>query len=314
MADLNTTQLSPSQARVIDPILSNIALGYKNAQLVGETLFPRVPVLVSGGQVLQFGKEAFKQYATRRAWGGTTGRITFGYNGVHYALVEDSIDVPLPRELIRDAAQVPGIDVAAIAINMGMDVITLQLERDQATLATTAGNYDSNHKITLSGASQWSNAACDPAPQIEAAREAIRSSIGRYPNVMLCSAVAFKALKTNATLKAHFQYTSAASITEDMIAKYFSLDKVVTAPAVSSDDAGNFSDVWGNNAVLAFVPQQNASMVVPSYGYTYTMGGHPLVETPYWDPAAKSWVYGTTMERQPQLTGITAGYLFQTPN
>jgi hypothetical protein len=39
-----------------------------------------------------------------------------------------------------------------------------------------------------------------------------------------------------------------------------------------------------------------------------------MVETPYWDPKAKSWVYGTTMERAPQLTGITAGYLLQNPN
>ncbi|HEY1505752.1 MAG TPA: hypothetical protein VGF92_15710 [Stellaceae bacterium] len=314
MADIITSQLSPSQTRVIDPILSNIALGYKNAQLIGETLFPRVPVLVSGGQVLQFGKEAFKQYATRRAWGSDTGRISFGYQGAKYALVEDSIEIPLPRELIRDAQQVPGIDVASIAINMGMDVISLQLERDQAALAVNAANYDGSHKITLSGTSQFSNAACDPDPIIDTAREAVRTSIGRYPNVMVLSAVAFKALRRNATLKAHFQYTTAASITEQMIAQYYSFDKVVAAPAVTSDDAGNFSDIWGNNAIIAYVPQQNVSMINPSYGYTYTMAGHPMVETPYWDPKAKSWVYGTTMERAPQLTGITAGYLLQNPN
>lgn len=80
-------------------------------------------------------------------------------------------------------------------------------------------------------------------------------------------------------------------------------------------DDDTFSDIWGNAAVLAYVPSEaEAAMPIPSYGYTYTMEGHPMVEQPYWDNGSKSWIYGTTMERAPVLTGMLAGYLIQTPN
>lgn len=51
--------MSLSQARVVDPVLTTHAQGYKNADFVGMALFPRVDVAKSGGQVIEFGREAF---------------------------------------------------------------------------------------------------------------------------------------------------------------------------------------------------------------------------------------------------------------
>ena len=45
-------QLTPAQARVVDPVLSNVAQGYRNAELVGDALFPFVPVLQRGGKIV----------------------------------------------------------------------------------------------------------------------------------------------------------------------------------------------------------------------------------------------------------------------
>ena len=41
---LGMAQLTPAQARVIDPVLSSIAQGYKNSEMVSQFLFPTVPV------------------------------------------------------------------------------------------------------------------------------------------------------------------------------------------------------------------------------------------------------------------------------
>ena len=81
--------------------------------------------------------------------------------------------------------------------------------------------------------------------------------------------------------------------------------------AVTAGAGDAFSDVWGPDAVLAYVPQQASSMEEPSYGYSYTMDGHPLVEQPYYDNNAKSWLYPATYERAPVISGMEAGYLFQ---
>lgn len=52
-------QMTPGQVRVVDPILSEHARGYRQAQLVATALFPFADVAAYGGQVIEFGKESF---------------------------------------------------------------------------------------------------------------------------------------------------------------------------------------------------------------------------------------------------------------
>ncbi len=313
-ADPVPVNLSPSQVRVINPVLTTVALGYRNPEFIGDYLFPRVPVDIRGGQILQFGKEDFKAYNTRRSPGATTERISFGYLGDPFALVQDSIEVAVPREYQQDAERMPGIDLGSRAVRRSMNVILKQLEIDQAALATTAANYGSSNKVTLSGTSQWSNASSDPVGAVLAAKETIRTQIGAYPNVMALGPAPWVALRNNPVVKTRYQYTTPDAITEEMIAKLLELDRVVVGRAITAADDGTTSDIWGDNAVLAYVPQALTALEEPAFGYTYTYQGTPYAETPYWDPRAKSWVYGTTMDRVPVLTGITAGYLFINPS
>jgi hypothetical protein len=307
------TILTNQGARVIDPILTNIAQGYHNSAFVGSVLFPRVPVMASGGQIIEFGKEAFYNYNLRRAPGGRTQRINFGYLGKPFALLQDSVEVPIPREHMRDASVVPGIDLGRRAVNLGMQTVAKSLEFDQATLATTAANYDANHKLALSGSTKWSASTGTPTNDINTAREAIRSTVGVYPNVALLSAVAFNAAINNPNVINRFQYTSSDVITEEMLAKLWNLDKVVVGKAISMTDANVATDIWGNNAILAYANLGSQNAEEPSYGYTYAMEGNPLVEQSYWDAQTKSWVYPVNYERAPVLSGITSGFLIQTP-
>jgi hypothetical protein len=79
-------QMNTSQARVIDPILSTVARGYKNAELVGNLLFPFVPVGQRGGTIITFGREDFRLYNTARAPGAQTKRVQYGHSGAPFAL------------------------------------------------------------------------------------------------------------------------------------------------------------------------------------------------------------------------------------
>jgi hypothetical protein len=306
--------LNASQVRIIDPILTTVALGYVQPDLIGGRVFPRVPVEISGGQVIQFGKEGFMKYNLRRAPGGATKRIEFGYLGTHFALVQDAIEAKVPREWMRDASVMPGIDLGSRAVRLGMKVVLLSLEVEQATAALNAANYDGAHQIALAGAAKWSNAASDPVAQIDAGREAIRATTGVYPNLLSLSPVAFSALRNNPSIKDRFKFTSATSITTDMLATLLEVPEVIVGKGITSDDAGNFTDIWGNNALLSYSPKNPEGAEEPSFAYTYTMNCHPLVEVPYWESTTKSWIYPTTMERAPVITAPTAGYLIQTPN
>ncbi len=305
--------LNAQQVRVIDPILTNVAQGYIQPSFVGLSIFPAVPVEISGGQILQFGKEAFMQYNIRRAPGGVTKRIDFGYLGEKYALTNDSVECKLPFEWLRDAAVMPGIDLGTRAVKLGMNVVMLALEIEQASVALNAATYDNNHKITLAGTAKWSDNSSNPIADIDDYREAIRSSVGIYPNLLTLGPVAWKALRANPNVIDRFKYTNADSITEDMIARLFQIDKVQVGKTVQAADDGTMSDVWGNTALLSYSPTSVAGAEQPSFGYTYTMNGHPLVEVPYQDRTVKSWLYPTTYERAPVVAAPQAGFLIQTP-
>lgn len=310
--------MSASQTRVIDPILTNVAQGYQNSELIGLSLFPAVPVQTTGGQIIEFGRESFKLYNARRAPGGSTRRIQFGYQGKPFTLVQDSLEGKVPREYLRDAKLIPGIDLGSRSVIITMKALQLTLEYDQAQLATNAANYVNSNKVALSGTSKWSTSTGNPLTDIDAGREAIRSEVGMYPNTLVLSAQAFNACKNNQNVINRFQYNSqvsidAASITPQMMAGLFNVDKVIVGKAISVDDLGNSTDIWGNNAILAFVPDKPSSVEEPSYGYTYTMEGNPMVEPAYYDNNEKSWIYPVNYERLPVLSGITSGYLIQTP-
>ncbi|MBF0461447.1 MAG: major capsid protein [Magnetococcales bacterium] len=305
--------MSSSQVRVVDPVLTGIAQGYRQEEHVGLVLFPRVSVQISGGQVLEFGKESFKLYQARRAPGTATKRVQFGYLGKSFALVQDALEGQVPREYLRDAMQTPGVDLGQRAVMGTLRALSLTLEYDQAKLATTAGNYDSNHKTSLTGTDKWSDAGSDPSGDINVGKESVRSSVGIYPNTLLLSAQAFSVLKEHPKVVERFKYTSQDSITPNMLAALWDLQTVVVGKAVAFDDLGNDIDIWGNNAVLAYVPAAPSGLEDPSFGYTYTMQGHPLVEKSYYENNARSWIYPVTYERVPVLTGILSGYLIQNP-
>lgn len=305
-----------AQARVIDPILTAIVQGYQHPERVGHLLFPEIPVDVSAGKIIEFNKDSFKLFNSARAPGSQTKVIEWGYQGKPYAVENHALDALVPRELQRDASQVPGIDLSGVAVGNVMQSLGLELEYQQAGIAIAAGNYDANHKVTLAGGTKWSTATGVPVTDVETGKEAIRQTCGKRPNVGIMSPSAFKACRTNPNVLSRFAYTKGdRPVSIEDLAALFGVERIAVGDAIVADQAGTFSDVWGNAMVLAYVaPPAQRNQQVPSFGYTYTLRGHPLVEMPYWDAGRKSWVYGVAHERMPVLTGMVSGYLIQAPN
>ncbi|CAM5520785.1 major capsid protein [Eoetvoesiella caeni] len=303
--------MSNKQVRVIDPILSNIALGYANPENIGFHLFPSVPVRQRGGQVLQFNADSFKRYNARRAPGTNTKRVSFGYAGKPFALHQDSLEGVVPFEHMQDASEVPGLNLGTEAVNEVLSILHRETEIEQAGIALNAGNYGNDNKVTLAGTDQWTDPASDPAAQIREYGEAIRAKVGIRPNTLALSAAGFNALCEHPKILERFKYTSSDSVTKEMLAKLLNLAKVVVGEAVYMSDAESMVDVWGKDAVLAYVPQIITSSRAPSYGYTYVLEGHPQVEEAYSERNAKSWIYPVTYERVPVVTGFASGFLMK---
>lgn len=307
------SNMTRSQARVIDPVLTNVALGYSNPDYVGMKLFPRVEVPTSGGKVIKFGKEAFLRYNLNRAPGAKKARVQFGYAADSISLTQDSLEGKVPREYLRDGAIVPHVDQEASAVRKTMDIVLRSLEIEQASIAQNTANYDANHRVALAGTDRWDNSASIPRNVINAGREAIRRSIGAYPNVLEIPPKAFNSLADHDLLKEQFKYTQKESLTTAMLAAYFGVQEVFVGQSVYAEtEASEFTDVW-SSAVLAYVPRAERDIDTPSYGYTYVYPGHPLAEESYFDKSVNSWIYPVEMERRPYVTSMAAGYLIQTP-
>lgn len=309
MAPVNTRT-----AAVIDPILSTHARGYRNMEFVAGALFPRVTVPNRSMRVIRFGKEAFRMLNTRRAPGADKKRVQYGYASDPISLIQDALEGVVPIEHQEETSSVPGIDLGQGAVNMVLDVVDLGLEYDCAQLARATANYDANHKLTLAGAARWTNAASNPKADVQAGQEAVRRSIGRYANTMVIGPTVFNALTTHAAIRDQFKYTGRDSITADMLAAYFNLKKVVVGTGVflpqTAADTALATDIWGDDAILAYVPETGNTFQVPSFGYTYELSGYPQVEAPYFERSNDSWIYPTKTERRPYLVGAEGGFLF----
>lgn len=313
------SQNTLAQARVINPVLTGIAQGYKIHNLVGNALFPEVPVQLRAGQILTFGKEEFMQYSgLQRAPGAQTKRVQFGYAGSPFALVDYSLEGSLPIETLQEglsSANGFSIDGAAVAINKTQKIMARRLELQQAALATTLGNYPAANRKTLAGTAQFSDLisnVSDPINEIEIGKDVIRASIGVRPNTMVIGARVLQSLRQHPKIIDRMKYTGRDVPTLEIMKGLFDIENIVLGEGVVASDAGVFSDIWGKHIVLAYTTTGGiADLGEPTFGYTYNLGGYPVVEEPYYDRNSKTWFFPVTRAEAPVIAGSSAGYFIQ---
>ena len=317
--------MTPSQIRLAqNPILTNLLLGLGQGNFVAEQLFPRLPQALSGVVLARLGDERLKKYNLRRAPGAATKRVDINYDGVTYTVKQYSVEVPLPRELIREADESRRLnvgnhlDVSRIAMVTANDILALDYEVEVATLATTSGTYAAGHVTALSGTTKWSHASGTAVTDIRAASDTIRKKIGKRPNTLTLSPDAYLALCGNAEVKTYLPDSQQGFATNDQLKNILNVASIVVGEAVWKTDAGVGADVWGNNAILAYVPTiggngSDLSLAEPGFGFTNVLEGHPYAEAPYYDNGSKSWIYGATYERQANVAYNEAAFLFQNP-
>jgi hypothetical protein len=314
--------MSLAQTRVVDPVLTGLSQGYSNSEFVGKYLFPMVPVTEYGGVVVQFADTIFELDDLSRGPDGEYKVVHTDYDGSPYKLSLKGAKYRVPFEHATDAERL-GFQWDSIANMTMMAKLNLELEVEQATIATNTANYDSNHRLTLSGTDQWSDPASTPSADIRAAKSAIRSSVGKDGNIVLLTSATYDAVVENPAIIDRFKHTSKDSITADMLATLWEVDKVVVGKAVRKSGS-SVSDIWGKVAIVAYTnPSAIASgmlngfqmsgdvnMFMPSWGYTYTMTGHPFQKPVRRDEDKDSFIYQTKFDRVPVLTGMDSAFLF----
>lgn len=307
-----------------NPVLTNLLLGLGQGTYIGERLFPRLPQALSKVMLAQVGDERFRKYNLRRAPGTATKRVNIKYDGKTYEVKQYSVEVPIPRELIRESEEArrlnltANLDISRIAMLTANDILGLDYEIECAALATTVGTYAVGNVLALAGATKWSAATGTPVTDITNASEVIRKKIGKRPNTLTLSADAAVALRHNNEVKTYLPSTQMGPATMDQLRSILNVEEIHVGDAIWIADDDTSADVWGNNAVLAYVPRMigatgDISLAEPAFGFTNVLEGHPFAEQPYFENNLKSWVYGATYERQANVAYPGAAFLFQNP-
>lgn len=303
-------QMTPAAARIVDPVLTTVARGYRNADHIWPLLFPRVPAPSRGGQIIEFDRTDFRKAASRRAPGAETQRVRFGHEGKKFALEQHRLLGTYPVEVEEEAAMV-GVDQSMRTVEGTMNLISLSREIAAAQTVTKAATYDASHVTALQGNAQWSNDASDPTANIYTAVEAIRQATGTRPNLVVLGGAVYSRVRR------HPKITAALSDDRDQIAdlkdlaRLWDVERVVSGDAIyieGDDDAP--ADVWGKFAIVAYTRHGAMTRFEPTFGLGYTLRGTPVAEPPRYDVDTHSWLHPVCEEWSNEVVGQDAGFLF----
>lgn len=309
-----------SNLRIVNPVLSNLAVGYTNAAFVGTALMPFVNVDKEAGVVPIFNKDHFKIYQTERALRAKSNRINPGdITTVPFALTEHDLEYPIDYREDAESA-FPLQSHATMSVTEG---IRLRHEKMVADLVQNTATYAASNRVALSGTSNFSDGTnSDPEGVFDDAKAAVRSKIVKDPNVCVIGYTMWRKLKKHPKLKAILSDSRPRLVQLADLREIFEIPNIYIGRAVWSTDAGVTTDVWGDKAVLAYVPDApqapvqngavadpgaNRNVYEPSFGYTLRKRGQPVVDTRTED--GKVELVRNTDIFAPFLLGADAGYL-----
>lgn len=296
--------------RVQDPVLTKLAQGYHNLELIGEVLMPTVEIDKEAGKIPKFGRLAFRLPSTVRNLRGTSNRLDpEDITAIDVALEEHDVEYAIDYREENEAI----FSLRQFALNTTQDVIALGREKEVATLALDENKYDSGNKVTLSGTSKITSKQADIFAMFDTGIRAVKRAIGRKPNVCVIGGDVWAALKEHPAVIEKLKYSQVAIVTPEVFGKLIGIDTVKIGEAVY-EESNQLKDIWSDAIVLAYVAprstERKGTVYEPSYGYTVRRQGGLFVDT-YKENGGKLEVIRTTDIHKPHLLGASAGYLIK---
>lgn len=305
------------QVRVIDPILTQLAQGYKNAEGVATFFGPAVSMNTRAGRTLVFGKEAFAAQNFLRAPGTNIQKIQNEFGTRSFSLRQEAISWEIAEEIAAEAKNgAAQIDLRQYAAKDAANRLMQSWEITVAGAVTDSAAYETSCVFDLatraSGADQFNQATSDIEVLIDEAKEAVRAQIGTYPNKMVISPDAFNALKRNKRIRDFMQ--RGVLVNEATLANIFGLDEIRVARRLKlNQSSGSLENIYNNVAVLfyqpsgatdGFAPAMDANYGNPAFGYTYTLAGYPIATPERFNIERRVFTGDILVERSFELVGM----------
>lgn len=295
--------------RKIDPVLTNLAQGFRQAELVAEKIFPEVFVDKEGVQVPTYGKGSVLAYETERAPRADSNVITMDAATLMPVVLEEH-DLAAGVDYREQAESMH--DERAKATRRVVAAVQLRQEIETANLLQTASVYAAGLTKDLK-TKAWSDDANDPVVNILDAKADVRKACGQEPTLLVVGAQVMDVLARHPAIKAYLSGSERKILTAEILKNLFGVSEIIVGRAVSASAPGKApQDVWGKFAALIVRPtlvSDGNDEGVQSFGYTFRRRGMPLVDR--YDAVGGKVEYSRYTDiRKPAVVGGACGYLF----
>lgn len=265
----------PTSADVhVDAILTNISVAYiqEQAAYVANKIFPTIPVEKQSDKYFIYTKgdwfrdEAqLRAPATESAGSGYT-LSTATYSSQVYAFHKDVDDQVRAN---ADAPLNPDRDATTFVTQR----MLLRQEIQWASDFFTTGVWAND----VTPSNLWSDyTASDPIGDVETGKATMLNNTGYLPNTLVMGYDVFRQLRNHPDIVDRVKYTSAENVTEDILARFFGVDRILVARAIKNNGkegaSNSFASIYGKNAALYYVAP-TPGLLTPSAGYTFAWRG-----------------------------------------
>ena len=299
-----------SNLRQIDPVLTQLAQGYRQADLVAERIMPQVYVDKEGIKVPLFGKGSVLTYETERAPHADSNVMQVD-KATTMPVVLDEHDLAASVDYREQAESM--FDEKSKATRRVTQGVQLGQEIETAALIQKSSVYAAGLKTDLAGADQWSDDSSDPVEAAHAAKAEVRKACGQEPNILVLGASVYDRLLIHPALKAYLSGSERKILTDEVLRNLFGVEEIIVGKAVHAASlGGSVGDVWGKFASLLVRPSivsTGNDEGIQSFGYTFRRRGQPVVDT-YSGVGGKLEYCRYTDIRKPAVVGGACGYLF----
>lgn len=304
----------PNAPFPIQPVLTAIAIAYRNGRLIADEVLPRVPAGAQEFKYWLFNKaEAFTLPDTKVGRRSKPNQVEFSATEQTSATEDYGLDDPIPQNDIDNAP--PNYDPLGHSTEQLTNLILLDREVRVSNLVFSAANYPTGNKVTLSGTSQWSDFT--NSNPIDAIMTALDACIMR-PNIAVFGRATFTKLAQHPRIvKAVLGNAGDSGVARRRdIAELLELDDVLVGEGwlntARKGQAPSLSRVWGKHAAFLYRDRNADTRSGTAFGYTVQFGSRVAGSIPDPDIGLKGGQRIRAGESVKELiTASDLGYFFE---
>jgi hypothetical protein len=296
----------------VDPVLTNVSIGYQNSAYIAELLYPALPVAKQSGKHFIYDKGKFRNNDNLRGTGAASKEVTLNLTtGVPYFCEDHALKQFVTDEDMDGAVAPmdPMVDATENVTEMHM------VAREVELAASLTSTSVLTQYTTLSGTSQWSDYSnSDPFSVIETGKQIIHSAIHVDPNTLVLGKQVWDKLKHHPAFLERVKYSQKGVISEDLLATLVGVDRVIIAAAGKNaaveGQTDSMSYIWGKNAILAYINPRVGQKTI-TLGRTYQWKSRKVERLRGTNEEDRKGTYVRVGDHyyDQQLVSLSAGYL-----